>query len=101
MLKKLPSDALVICGIRPGLDAMARHVAQDLGLEVTIAVGIPPLPLPTVLLAFHPDIANSRGTWECLRTAWIHKVPGFLHRVGRDGKTCVTYEDGTRKMWMA
>lgn len=81
-LKKLPSDTVIIHGAAPGADTLAGFVADRIGLKVVndgkgfpadwgrYGRGAGPVRnqqmldegKPDIILAFHDDIEDSRGT---------------------------------------
>ncbi len=88
-LRGLPADSVILEGEAPGADIMARQIAEELGLEVW------PYPKdqrlgkgadrsrdqqmfyegqPTLVLIFHEDIENSRGSKEQRQRAMKRQV---------------------------
>ena len=87
-LRALPPDAVVVHGDCRGADKMAGHVAKELGLKVEAypadwSQGRKAGPMrnkamlqrilegdgPRKVIAFHRDIANSKGTADMVKRA--------------------------------
>lgn len=92
-LSQLPKDAVIIEGGADGVDKIARSVAEELGLDL---IEIPanwkrygnsagPIrnrrmidllsPEDGLVIAFHENIAQSRGTADCLKEANRRAIP--------------------------
>jgi hypothetical protein len=90
-LKRLPTDTILIHGMARGADRLAHEVAEELGLEIR------PCPAewekygkaagiirnrqmlaedkPDLVLAFHPNLAEARGTKHMVEVARKAGVP--------------------------
>jgi hypothetical protein len=90
-LSKLPDDTVIIHGDARGADSIADEVAKELGFEVD------PYPAewekyykaagpirnqqmidegkPDKILAFHPNIQESKGTKDMVKRAVKHSIP--------------------------
>ena len=82
-LKRLPSGTIILHGDARGADRLAGEIAQNLGFEVKTAraewdrgksAGILRNRLmldqnPSLVIAFHNNIAASKGTGDCVREA--------------------------------
>ena len=90
-LSKLPSDTIIIHGAARGADSLADDVAKELGFERD------PYPAlwekyykaagpirnqqmidegkPDLILAFHPNIQESKGTKDMIKRAVSHSIP--------------------------
>jgi len=91
-LMQLPKDVTIIEGEQEGVDLIARAVALELGFDV---IGIPAnwkrygnpagpirnrrmldlLCKDDLVIAFHADFANSRGTKDCVNEAARRGIP--------------------------
>lgn len=89
-LRLLPADAVVIEGEARGADSIARDIAIALGFRVMrfpadwALHGRAAGPIrnrkmldegPALVLAFHPDLASSRGTADTVREAKRRGIP--------------------------
>jgi hypothetical protein len=85
-----PSDTLIITGDAYGADTMAAKMGQALGFDVRIfhadwkLYGRAAGPIrnramldtkPDLVIAFHPDLAQSKGTADCVREARRRGIP--------------------------
>ena len=83
-LKPLPPDSLIITGGARGADSSAKEAAKKLNLECKVirakweVYGRSAGPIrnremldmkPDIVIAFHSDLAESRGTKDCVREA--------------------------------
>ena len=100
-LKKLPPLSLVVEGGCDGADLMARRIALRLGHDVieypanwegrNKAAGpyrnrrMLSLP-PDLVIAFHDDLENSKGTKDCVNEAKKRGIPVEVHS-SQEGKT--------------
>lgn len=94
-LMQLPKDVTIIEGEQEGVDLIARAVALEIGLDV---IGIPAnwkrygnsagpirnrrmldlLCKDDLVIAFHENIAESRGTADCMKEANRRAIPTEL-----------------------
>lgn len=104
-LKSLPKFSRVIHGGCKGVDVYAGATAKSLGLEVVAYPiskaewdrhGSAAGPIrnkrmleeqhPDLVLAFHPDIAMSKGTADMMVQAWQAGVPVYIHDLKRKSR---------------
>ena len=90
-LLTLPKDTVIIEGEAPGADTIAREEAEKLGMEVIpfeakrkrYGRGAGPIRnqkmldegKPDEVVAFHPDINNSKGTLNMIKKARKAGIP--------------------------
>lgn len=92
-IQQLPEGSVVIEGEQKGADRLSRIYAEARGLEVEKyeaqwEIGPVAGPLrntkmldegkPDVVIAFHNDIAKSKGTKDCIRRALERNIPVIL-----------------------
>jgi len=93
-LKTLPPDTVVIEGGARGADKIAKECAQQLGYKVEeykamwdiFGKGAGPIRntmmimkgKPDIVVAFHNDLENSKGTKDMIKQAKHHGIPVYL-----------------------
>ncbi len=89
-ITKLPLDTLIITGGARGADIIARIAAQNLGYPTKTIIakwwkyGDAAGPIrnremldlkPDLVIAFHGDLKNSKGTKDCVNSARRRSIP--------------------------